>query len=205
MSEWIYRASKKTESVEDTLNRIFAHQFLCRTAFNAKGALIPNVKNVRAGDTLHLIFNAGGGKYDFVGSFEISKEAHTAHDSWVFNPSDGTALSLFRVKDPSALSQNLTVARSRHDPRLGCFTGWHLTEVDTGAIETDSLAIGGMSSLHRYTSVPKNFEARSALRTTVNKNMHSQSTLHMIGGSPHDGEWLLRIVSRGSDITRFTS
>lgn len=177
MNEWIYRASSKVESAEKTLNRVFEHQFLCRTAFNVNGALIANVQHVMVGDILHVIFSLPGG-LEYAGSFKICEETHQYHESWIKHPTETTDLSLFCVKENSPLARGLEQSGLLRDPVLKCFTGWYLSEVDVDKIDAESLKINGQGTLHKFLASEVGVTASNAQLTVDDDELHLAATLH---------------------------
>jgi len=120
MKEWLYKATEvrgddaPRPDYETTRALAEKDGIICRSAYSANRAWIPNVQYVKAGHVIHFFYRRPGARHEFVGSFSVL-------DPGVARLNDDCDLAL--VQDPD-LEQRL---RDAYGAKVGeRITGWLL-------------------------------------------------------------------------------
>lgn len=135
MSQWVYKATTKKISYEDTENLATKYNFLARSAFTSSGARPSRVSKVMPDDIIHFYYRLRGGPVETIGSFRVINGGVKFPDRF----SDYVAMTaLVGVNETSTdlirelekdhkLDPDKGYAR---DPVLKVFTGWAIEKIE---------------------------------------------------------------------------
>ena len=158
MSEWVYRATASKADWGTTDDLLTSHGFLCRPAYAQENKqsgvhqLVANVRDVKAGDVLHVAFTHGkskGSTLEGIGSFEILDAPHKDLENPVDDGRHGR-LSIFCVRRGSPLEETLEQSTYTRDSKLGVFTGWHVREIEYRDVQLDRSVLRRRHSIQPY-------------------------------------------------------
>ena len=124
--EWAYKATATKLDHAGTVLLADARGFLCRSAYDASGARVGNVRKVSLGDTIHFYY-VDRSRVRPVGSFEvIDRDQHPRREA-IGERVPETAL--FSVEQSELITEIDRDGAYQPDPTLGVFTGWLLRRV----------------------------------------------------------------------------
>lgn len=139
MDEWLYKATTKRVSFQETFDLANEDGFICRSAYNKNKTRVANTQHVEFGHIIHIYYSEED-TLKVIGTFEVVGRQRHPHPSRfkkivsptaLFEVDDGFAQKLVGLGEPDA-------ERYTSDPVLKKLTGWAL--VKRKDIATPSLA-----------------------------------------------------------------
>lgn len=151
--EWVYKAADTKLDFVGTMLLANKDGFLCRSAYeDSTRTWADNVRQVRAGDTIHFYFRHRNGKIAGLGSFKVVVPTEDHPRAGAFGESvAGTAL--FKVADPAFIEKRDPSRAYKVDPIIGQYTGWPLKRIGK-APPYQARMFKNMTTLQRYGETP---------------------------------------------------